>query len=386
MSANKQQKESEKSHGMSVTDCSGFHLFQVLTAVYCIVAVCGAVLYGVVLLSGDDEQSLAAAVSELPVPNATLKKQRLEPSDSSSAAGAAVAASVMSPTSPVSPDAKSPTGGKSSVSVPKDLSLTDAQREVRYVACMVLSGVGDALGYKNGSWEFNRSGSDIISQMLQITNGAGPLALCPDHPKWRLSDDTIMHIATAKGLIVSPPNGVDSFATRCQLIAAAYVECMEDMSGRAPGGQTCSSMGQIESDGKGWDRIKYSNYGGGCGAAMRSMCIGLAFPDPVTSPDDLKAIVSFGIEAGRITHHHPTGYLGSVAGALFTALAVDGRVPVTEWGFRLLCALHECEEYMRASGREVEKNIENQVRVTVSHDVTCRAMGCRSLTNCLYNV
>lgn len=29
----------------------------------------------------------------------------------------------------------------------------------RYTACMVLAGVGDAMGYRNGRWEFNMSGT-----------------------------------------------------------------------------------------------------------------------------------------------------------------------------------------------------------------------------------
>jgi ADP-ribosylarginine hydrolase len=31
----------------------------------------------------------------------------------------------------------------------------------RYVASMLLAAVGDAMGYKQGSWEFNRNGSAI---------------------------------------------------------------------------------------------------------------------------------------------------------------------------------------------------------------------------------
>lgn len=38
----------------------------------------------------------------------------------------------------------------------------------KFTACMVLHGVGDAMGYKNGSWEFNYSGSDIHKQLRSL--------------------------------------------------------------------------------------------------------------------------------------------------------------------------------------------------------------------------
>lgn len=38
----------------------------------------------------------------------------------------------------------------------------------RYVASMVLSGVGDALGYKNGSWEFCHSGAAIVDELKKM--------------------------------------------------------------------------------------------------------------------------------------------------------------------------------------------------------------------------
>jgi len=38
----------------------------------------------------------------------------------------------------------------------------------RYEASMVLSGVGDAIGYRNGMWEFCTSGDEIHSQLHHL--------------------------------------------------------------------------------------------------------------------------------------------------------------------------------------------------------------------------
>jgi hypothetical protein len=42
---------------------------------------------------------------------------------------------------------------------------------------MVLSAVGDIMGFKNGDWEFNRSGEAIHAQMMKLTGGKGVLHL-----------------------------------------------------------------------------------------------------------------------------------------------------------------------------------------------------------------
>jgi ADP-ribosylglycohydrolase len=54
---------------------------------------------------------------------------------------------------------------------------------------------------------------------------------------------------------------------------------------------------------------------------MRAAAIGLAFQG------DLRKLVQVAVEAGRITHHNPVGYLGSVVAALFCGLAVRGVQP-----------------------------------------------------------
>ena len=43
-----------------------------------------------------------------------------------------------------------------------------ASMEERYKACMVLSGVGDALGYKKGDWEFCLSGQTIHDELKAL--------------------------------------------------------------------------------------------------------------------------------------------------------------------------------------------------------------------------
>jgi len=234
---------------------------------------------------------------------------------------------------------------------PKNLILfimTMSRKELKdkYVASMVLGGVGDALGYNNGSWEFCRSGSRIHEELDEL----GGLARLSVHERY-LSDDTIMHIATAEALLTPVESREDLYL----ILAKKYVECFNDMAGRAAGITTASSINKLRPNKKNGYFIPFDLAGGGCGAAMRAACIGLYFP----REDQLEDLIAGGVESGRMTHHHPTGYLGGVVAALFTSFAIQKK-PVVEWGRTMVRILPDLvKSYITKIGRDVELNLSN---------------------------
>jgi ADP-ribosylarginine hydrolase len=203
----------------------------------------------------------------------------------------------------------------------------------RFEDAMLLSAAGDAIGFYNGSWEFNYSSSSIHEEAKAINIEKTVITL----PKWNVSDDTVMHMATAKALLAIDKKQFTSALWRA--ICDEYVKCYDDMGGRAPG-PTCLNA---TADLRKYQQVPYSGAGGGCGAAMRTMCIGLA----LHKENELDDLIAIAIEAGRCTHNHPTGFLGSVVSALFTSYAVRG-VPLLQWGYKFVAEVYpKCLEYMK---------------------------------------
>ena len=198
----------------------------------------------------------------------------------------------------------------------------------------------------------------------------------------KVSDDTVLHLATAEGLIEAGRTEDTDEINR--IVAKHCKRGMRDMAGRcvggerqpmchpsllvgvtdglpfcfhidrAPGNTTIRQFSAVGSEGQRWNETRFNPRGGGCGAAMRSMCIGLRFP----AADQQRKLLEVALETGRTSHHNAIGYGGSIAGALFTALALRNGPPVV-WGTELLRCDRTVRELLENSGRDVAENLES---------------------------
>ncbi|KAG7257325.1 hypothetical protein CRUP_020196 [Coryphaenoides rupestris] len=122
-----------------------------------------------------------------------------------------------------------------------------------------------------------------------------------DAKDFPVSDDTVMHLATAEVLMEVGKKDKQMLGALVKQLVKEYIRCMWDM--------------------------------------------------------DESHLVAVSVESGWLTHHHPTGYLGALAAALFTAYAVRGSPPVEAWGRGLMELLPRALQYVIQTGHCVEQNI-----------------------------
>ncbi|XP_066562425.1 inactive ADP-ribosyltransferase arh2 isoform X2 [Amia ocellicauda] len=217
-----------------------------------------------------------------------------------------------------------------------------------FQAAMVLGGVGDALGYRKGKWESCASGL-LIQEELKTLGGLENLKLDADN--WPLSDGTLMHMTTAEALITDYWSLEDLYRELVRL----YVSAMVSIQGRQPLPTTVEGCANLKPDNYllAW-HTPFNEKGSGFGAATKAMCIGMRY----WQPEKLDNLVEVSIETGRMTHNHPTGFLGSLCTALFASYAVQKK-PVVRWGRDMLKVIPIAEEYCRKTIRHMAEYQEN---------------------------
>ncbi|XP_034427206.1 protein ADP-ribosylarginine hydrolase-like protein 1 isoform X2 [Hippoglossus hippoglossus] len=218
----------------------------------------------------------------------------------------------------------------------------------KFKAAMVLGAVGDALGYRKGRWEGCISGKKIQEELASL-GGLGALKL--DSDNWPLSDATLMLMTTAEALITDYWCLEDLYRELVRL----YVDAMVSLQGRAPDPATVEGCVHLKPHNflLAW-HTPFNEKGSGFGAAAKAMCVGMRY----WQPERLENLVEVSIEIGRMTHNHPTGFLGSMTTALFASYAVQGKSPVT-WGRELMKVIPRAEEYCRKTIRHMSEYQEN---------------------------
>ncbi|XP_051653857.1 ADP-ribosylhydrolase ARH1-like isoform X2 [Manacus candei] len=236
-----------------------------------------------------------------------------------------------------------------------------------YEAAMVLSGVGDALGYRGGRWEYCTSGPQIHAELAEL---GGLAAITLEPPEWPVSDDTVLHLATAEGLATGgggsmAPHRYRSLGLGSPLYPRLAVECSGPGGGTSPAGAGSPLRGCHGRHGgtQAWTH-QHPGYLTAAAWGARRLSHPLQPPryrlrgrhaQPGHRPQyryphawELPTLIRVSIESGRMTHHHPTV-------ALFGALGARGEPP-ERWGAELLRVLPLAWDYVEGTGVAVEDN------------------------------
>lgn len=214
----------------------------------------------------------------------------------------------------------------------------------KYFASIYLAMVGDKIGFGDGYQEMNslydmltiENNKDFLAnaegvtyQILYIFLADGGISNI-NLNILSISDDTVMHLDTVKGLL-EHYNNINELTDN---ILKHYLESFKDLNFMKnkllAGKQTIDSIKKIQS-GTNWSKFVYNKNAGGNGSVMRSMCIGLAFH----RPSDLNKLIETCILSTLITHPNCTACIGSIVSALFTSYALNGINP-EKWIFELL--------------------------------------------------
>ena len=226
--------------------------------------------------------------------------------------------------------------------------------EERYIATMVLHGLGDTIGFNNSKWEFMNTNSlqdNTTEKFYEFIDYGG--INCVPQKGWLISDDTIMHVAVAKALL-KPYDTLEQLYNHIVdefIVAFNFFTKNGEFEKRQIGKTLLESLRQI-AKGRKWNGMEYDYYAGGSGASMRSLCIGLAYH----GINNREQLIQVGIESSRITHNSTVGFLGGLVSALFTAYAIE-NISLDKWPFLLLELFRSnvIDDYRKSTDRDYDR-------------------------------
>lgn len=205
---------------------------------------------------------------------------------------------------------------------------------------LILHALGDTIGFKNGDWEFNYNlvtnfvSLDYINELIYEFIGLGGVNSI-DLSEWRVSDDTIFHMAVAESMLKfdhksKSKSTVEYISILKSELIKALKKCNTGDQNRYVGLITKQSILEFDKD-----KGEYNLKAGGNGCAMRNLVIGLC----LHKKEQYNELVNLSIIGSKLTHNNAIGYLGGFCSAYFVSLAVQ-KVNILKWPFMLLEALN----------------------------------------------
>jgi ADP-ribosylarginine hydrolase len=224
----------------------------------------------------------------------------------------------------------------------------------KYIAAFLLHALGDTLGFKNGEWEFNyfqesitlNMSTEILYDFISL-GGINGINL----KDWFVSDDTIINLAVAKGLLMSEKFNEAMIHNIEQEMIIAFNDMITDKENNKDRyfGVTTYKYIKLINKGKDGRTLPYDKNSGGNGAAMRAGPIGLVFYDN----QDL--LIKASIDIGRLTHNSSFGYLAALTVSLFTSYALKD-IDIYKWPFMLIDLLNSDDVKKYVNDDQDEQN------------------------------
>lgn len=208
------------------------------------------------------------------------------------------------------------------------------------ICIFLLHALGDTIGFKNATWEFNYKNDDedetldVVSEFIyEFIDLGGVNGI--DLKDWIISDDTLYHMAIGKSMLNYNGKVDDEFILNVKnnlIEMHNRMDIEEKTSGifRFPG-KTTSKYIQKFTETQDARHYKYDPMTGGNGAALRSLCIGIA----LYKEEQIDELIDVSIQTGKMTHNSPTGFLAGFTIAYFISLAMR-NINIIKWPFMML--------------------------------------------------